>query len=231
MSEEIGERTTQNLTAWLPLITGGSLIAYGLGSRSKKGLAFALVGGGVIWAGTRGPTDLSGYDPITGNERAGFNVRKSITVNRPPEELYQFWRHVENLPTIMHHLESVTQIDEGTSHWIAKAPAGRTVEWDAHIVEDEPNRRISWRSAIGADVENMGTVEFVPGPRGTVVRVWLRYKPPAGILGKTIARLFGEEPSIQIAGDLRRFKQLLETGEITTSASHRLPFSDPHPQD
>src|SRR4051812_20050678 len=113
MSEEIASPTVEILTPWLPVIAGGSLIAYGLGSRSKTGIALALVGGGVIWAGSRRDSDLSGYDPITGNERAGFNVRKSITVDRPPEELYNFWRNVENLPTIMHHLESVRQIDEG----------------------------------------------------------------------------------------------------------------------
>jgi uncharacterized membrane protein len=143
-------------------------------------------------------------------------VRKSITINRPQEEIYAFWRDFENLPRFMNHLISVSVLDERRSHWVAKAPAGRTVEWDAEIVEEKPNELIVWRSLPGADVRNVGAVVFEPatGGRGTVVRVDLRYDPPGGKVGATIAKLFGEAPEKQIPMDLLRIKNLLETGEI-----------------
>jgi uncharacterized membrane protein len=144
------------------------------------------------------------------------HVRKTITIDRSPEDLYEFWRHFDRLPVIMGHLESVTQINDKRSHWIAKAPAGSTVEWDAEIINEHPNHLIAWRSLEGADVDNAGSVRFEPavGNRGTVVKVDLQYSPPAGVLGAKLAKLFGEAPEQQIGVDLRRFKQLMETGEI-----------------
>ncbi|HEV7813552.1 MAG TPA: SRPBCC family protein [Janthinobacterium sp.] len=152
-------------------------------------------------------------------ERSNVPVEKSVTVNRSADECYQFWRDVERLPRFMKHLESVRRIDERRSHWKAKGPAGVSVEWDAEITEDQPGRRLGWRSAEGADVDNDGAVEFTPasGGRGTVVKVRLRYAPPAGAVGAAAAKLFGEEPSLQIDEDLRRFKQLIETGEVATT--------------
>ena len=116
----------------------------------------------------------------------------------------------------MNHLESVRVIDTRRSHWVAKAPAGTTVEWDAEIIADKPNEMIAWRSLEGAEVDNSGSVHFerASGSRGTVVRVEMHYRPPAGVLGAKIAKLFGEEPEEQVAADLLRFKQVMETGEI-----------------
>jgi uncharacterized membrane protein len=149
----------------------------------------------------------------------GIHVQKSTTINRSPAELYQFWRNFENLPRFMEHLEDVQVIDERRSHWRAKAPLGMTVEWDAEIIDDTPNQRISWRSLEGADVPNAGSVRFKPatGGRGTVVTVEIQYDPPGGAIGATIAKLFGEEPEQQVSGDLRRFKQVMETGEVVRS--------------
>ena len=146
-------------------------------------------------------------------------VRKSLIINRPPEELYQFWRDFENLPRFMQHLESVRVTGEGRSHWVAKAPAGTTVEWDAEITEDRPNELIAWRSLEGADVENAGSVRFEPAPgnRGTIVRVEIEYNPPGGALGAAVAWLFGEEPGQQAQDALRCFKQVMETGEVVLS--------------
>jgi uncharacterized membrane protein len=143
----------------------------------------------------------------------------TITVNSSPEEVYRFWRDFENLPRFMSHLESVRITGERRSHWVAKAPGGTTVEWDAEIIEDIPNKLIAWRSLEGADVENSGVVRFerAPGGRGTEVRVEIVYNPPGGILGAGIAKLFGEEPGQQIKGDLFRFKQVMETGEVVHS--------------
>jgi uncharacterized membrane protein len=149
----------------------------------------------------------------------GVRVRRDITIAKPPEEVYRFWRNFENLPRFMEHLESVQILDERRSHWRAKAPAGAGVEWDAEIIEDRPNELIVWRSLDGADVPNTGSVRFVPAPggRGTEVNVELRYDPPGGKLGATVAKLFGEEPGQQVDGDLRRLKQVLETGEVVHS--------------
>ena len=143
-------------------------------------------------------------------------VRKCITVGRPPNEVYAFWRDFENLPRFMYHLERVENTGVNRSHWVAKGPAGRKVEWDAEVVEDRPNERIAWRS-VGADddVRNSGSVSFlpIPGQSGTEVQVELEYDPPGGMFGATIAMLFGEEPGLQIVDDLRRFKHMLELRE------------------
>ncbi|HEY6399892.1 MAG TPA: SRPBCC family protein [Blastocatellia bacterium] len=146
-------------------------------------------------------------------------VAQAVTVNRPPEDLYRFWRDLQNLPRFMKHVESVRETGNRRSHWVAKAAAGRTVEWDAEITEDRPNELIAWRSLEGADVDNIGSVRFerAPGGRGSIVRVEMRYNPPASALGATVARLFGENPEWQVKDDLRRFKQLIETGEIITT--------------
>jgi len=146
------------------------------------------------------------------------SVRKTITVRKPAQEVYGFWREFENFPRFMAHVESVRAMRQ-RSHWVAKAPGGTTVEWDAEIVDDQPGVAIQWRSLPEADVANWGTVRFVPAPgdRGTEVHVVVGYRPPVGKLGATIAKLFGEEPATQLADDLRRFKQVLESGEVVVS--------------
>lgn len=146
-------------------------------------------------------------------------VRESLAINSTPEALYTFWKNVENLPRFMSHLESVTATGENTSHWIARAPAGMSVEWDAQIVRDDPNEGLSWQTVPGSEVTHEGTVRFEPAPsgRGTIVRVEMRYRPPAGKVGVQLAKLFGEEPTLQIKDDLRRLKQLIETGEVATT--------------
>lgn len=146
-------------------------------------------------------------------------VSKTTLINAPAEEVYRFWRNFENLPSFMEHLESVQILDDRRSHWRAKAPAGATVEWDAEITEDQPGRMISWRSLENADIENSGAVIFEPAPadRGTYVKVRMSYSAPGGVVGATIAKLFGEEPSQQVYDDLRRFKQIMETGEVMRS--------------
>ena len=156
--------------------------------------------------------------PLIGSP-ASVQVERTLTLEAEPGELYRFWRSFENLPRFMRHLESVTVQDERHSHWVAKAPAGSTVEWDAEIVADQPDELISWRSLEGADVENSGSIEFRPatGGRGTVVKLRIEYGPPAGAAGRVVARLFGEEPAQQIGEDLRRFKMLFEAGDIATT--------------
>jgi len=151
--------------------------------------------------------------------RSGVLVEETTTVNRPVEQVYAFWRRLENLPGFMRHLESVEQVDDRHSRWRAKGPAGTSVSWDAEIVEEREHEALSWRSLEGSRVRNRGTVAFghAPGARGTELRVTMEYAPPAGSIGRGLAWLFGEEPSQQIHEDLHRFKQLLETGEISRS--------------
>jgi uncharacterized membrane protein len=152
----------------------------------------------------------------------GIKVEKSVVVNRPAQELYRFWRNFENLPRFMDHLESVTVLDENRSHWVAKAPAGTRVEWDAIIHNEIENELIAWRSLPDADVNNAGSVHFDPSSSGdaTEVRVVLSYEPPVGRLGAAVAKLFGEEPSTQVEDDLRRFKQVMEAAEIAGNSNH-----------
>lgn len=145
---------------------------------------------------------------------------QSVHVNRSPGEVYSFWKNFQNFPRFMYYLDSVQLTDDKRSHWVAKAPAGMTVEWDAETIQDIPNELISWRSLEGSTVPNSGQVRFeaAPGGRGTIVRVAVEYRPPAGPIGAAVAKLFGREPGQQIAEDLRRFKQLIEAGEILTTA-------------
>ena len=147
-------------------------------------------------------------------------VGRTVTINRPRAELYAFWRDFRNLARFLENIERVDISDERRSHWVIKAPAGRTVEWDSQITEDEPDRLIAWESVAG-DIKNTGRIEFsdaAPG-RGTLVNATIVYDPPAGDVGKLIATLFQKEPKVQARRDLRRFKQMMETGEISTSAA------------
>ena len=151
--------------------------------------------------------------------RRAVRVQQRILINRSPAELYQFWHDFQNLPRFMYHLDSVQTTGQGRSHWVARAPAGTTVEWDAVITTDHPNSLIAWRSLESADVEHTGSVRFEPAPggRGTAVTVEMTYRPPGGAIGRGLAKLFGEAPEQQMQDDLRRFKQVMETGEVIRS--------------
>jgi uncharacterized membrane protein len=166
-------------------------------------------------------------DAAAGRDGHAVRMAKSVAINRSPEEIYRFWRNFENLPRFMRHLESVQVTGPNRSHWVAKGPAGTTVEWDAEISDDEPNQLIAWRSVPGADVDDSGVVRFerAPGGRGTVVRVDMQYTPPAGVVGAALAKLSGEEPSL-VFDDVRRLKQVMETGEIARSDGPSARVSD-----
>jgi uncharacterized membrane protein len=146
-------------------------------------------------------------------------VRGAITVRRPRAEVYLFWQDFENLPSFMAHLESVVVVSDGRTRWVAIAPGDRRVQWDAEVIEFVPDELIAWRSIKGGDVESEGVVRFVPAPgaRGTEIRLDMRYSAPGGKAGRMVARLFGADPQQQVDEDLRRFKQVMETGEIVRS--------------
>lgn len=213
------DKQAGDLERWASLIGGGALVLSGLNQRSLRGVLMAVAGGGLLYQGAKGNSTVKQVEDMTGLDHA-IRVEKTVTINRSAEDLYSFWRNLENLPRFMQHLKSVTEKDERLSHWIANAPLDQTVEWDAVIVRDEPNQLIAWASTEGADVENSGLVRFRPVAvdRGTEVKVVMEYQPPGGVLTSAIAKLFGEEPEQQIGDALNRFKQLMEAGEIATTS-------------
>ncbi|HEY6643790.1 SRPBCC family protein [Povalibacter sp.] len=153
-------------------------------------------------------------------EAAGdVTVSERLIIDATPQRLYAFWHNVENLPQVMTHLESVQRVDERRSHWVAKAPAGQSVEWDAEIVEDEPDTLLRWSTCAGSQVRHEGSVRFAPAPgaRGTVVHVQIHYGIPGGAAGAALARLLGQDPGLQVKKDLRALKQFIETGERATT--------------
>ena len=181
--------------------------------RGQRRTEFATVATALITL-----TDL--YAALTRTRRSTpMELTSTTTVSGSPNEVYEFWSRLEQLPTFMAHLEEVRVTGAGRSHWRAAAPFGRDVEWDAETIQDIPGQRLAWRSADGADIPNAGEVRFVPAPggRGTEVHVRLAYDLPGGALGKAVAKYFGEEPTQQLDDDLRRFKQVFEVGEVIRS--------------
>lgn len=218
--DNVGPVIPEDFEGRATLAVGGMIVLAGLMRKSFGGLLIAAAGGALVSKALR-DAEATRY----GVARHGVNappanreltVEKAITINRPREEVYDFWRNLENLPRFMHHLEEVEVIDERRSRWLAKAPLGMHVSWDAEITDERENEMIAWRSLAGSTVENHGRVEFTdaPGNRGTEIRVQMFYAPPAGKVGATLATLFGEEPRIQIDDDLRRLRSLLETGDV-----------------
>ena len=226
-------RNISETERWLSVAAGLGLAAYGLVRKRGRGagLPIAALGGALV---KRGATAHSAAYQVLGintartaddtrsalGGRSGVHVDESVTINQPIEILYRFWRNLENLPRFMRHLDSVERVTDTLSRWRAKGPAGSKIEWTAEIINEVPNQVIGWRSIEGSDVVSAGSVNFDDaGPgRGTRVRVLLQYSPPGGKLGAAVARLLGRDPGSEIREDLRQFKQLLETGEIPTTA-------------
>ena len=205
---------------WATLIGGGAMVLLGLRQGSLRGALTAIGGGGLIYRGVTAQTGIQDTIQNTLGMNQSIKVEKTVTIsNKSPEELYRFWRNFENLPHFMKHVKHVNVVNETRSHWITTAPMGGSVEWDAEIIKDEENRLIAWASVEGADIDNSGFVRFknAPAGRGTEVKVVIEYNPPGGTIGDAIAKLFGEEPQQQIGDELRRFKMLMEAGEIATT--------------
>jgi uncharacterized membrane protein len=226
MRRSVYDVNVNNVERMVSLFAGSALLVYGLTQRNTKGLGLALAGSGLVARGATGHCRVYsalGVNTASAEERSpakqAIKVTKTMTINAPAENVYRFWRNFENLPCFMHHLHEVQVLDEKRSHWVTKGPAGMTIAWDAEIINDVENKLIAWQSTEQADVYNSGSVHFRSVPhRGTEVHVVIRYTPPAGALGVAFAKLFHEEPSQQIADDLRRFKSLVEAGEIPTTA-------------
>ncbi len=219
-SSEAQPQSMTDTEKWASVIGGSAMVLFGLQKRSLRGILTAIAGGGLAYHGATAEKSLTDkVSDAVGLDKA-LKVEKTVTIDKPAEELYNYWHDFENLPTFMKHVKSVTVSEGGKrSHWVANAPLGQEVEWDAEVIKDEPNRLIAWASIEGADVDNSGFVRFTPAPgdRGTEVKVVLEYEIAGGKLTAALAKLFGEEPEQQVGDELRRFKQLMEAGEIATT--------------
>jgi uncharacterized membrane protein len=219
--------TVADAENWLALGAGGFLLLAGASGRSLAGACLALSSAPLLYRGITGrwPNFLNGVQ--SDDTRAalsgvrGVHVRESIRLECPVDDVYRYWRRLGNLPQFMAHLDRVTETSDSQSHWVARGPAGLAIEWDAEIINELENKLIGWRSVPGSDIVTAGSVNFdaVRGGRVCQVSVHLQYAPPAGKAGAFLASLFGREPSQTIREDLRRFKQLLEAGEIARASA------------
>jgi uncharacterized membrane protein len=217
---------------WVSALGGAALAAYGLrrlSEQSPAGAVLTAAGGALIYRGATGHCSVYAAAGLTTADAddtrrrlagsGGINVEEAVTINQPPELLYEFWRDFERLPAFMRNVVAVKAFDSQRSHWVVRGPGNRTVEWDAEIINEIPFELIAWRTLAGSDVVSAGSVHFERPERAseTRVRVRLQYDPPAGKAGAAILWMFGREGSQIIREDLRRFKQLMETGEVPTT--------------
>ncbi len=211
-------------------LAGAAIAAAAIGIRRPSGrLWLALAATPVAYRAITGawPEPLARFIERPSDTRAalggsrGIHVNEAIRLEKPVDEVYTFWRRLENLPRFMDHLDQVTEYSDLRSKWVARGPAGVEVAWEAEIINDIPHKLIAWKSLPGSDVTTAGSVNFdsVRAGRSTQVTVHLQYDPPAGRLGAVVARLFGREPSQTIREDLRRLKQLLEAGETPVASA------------
>jgi uncharacterized membrane protein len=191
---DVNNLDRRNTQRWVTVIAAGAAMAYVIRNARDRSDTRAQLGGS-----------------------RGILVDEAVTIKRPVSDVYRFWQRFDEFPRFMTHLVSVTTLGGGLSRWVAKAPAGTTVEWNARVINEIENELIAWQSVEGSTIATAGSVRFTEDSRGTSVRVRLQYNPPAGKAGAAVARLFGEEPRLQVREDLRRFKQLMETGEIATT--------------
>lgn len=214
-NKEINAADLEHLGA---LFTGGLFLLKGFRRGGVPGALFKLAGVGLIYRGQQGYRRL--YDALgielparpTGVGKQNVRVESEIVIDRPREELYRIWRNLQNLPIFMQHLISVHEVDDRRSLWVARAPAGTVIKWDAEIVSDVENELIAWQSLEGSGVDNAGSVRFEEAEGGTRIKVVLRYDPPGDIAGVWIAKLFHNDPQVQIDNDLKHFKAIMEIG-------------------
>jgi len=233
-------RNVSDAERWISVVGGAALAVYGLDRRDLGGGLLAVLGAELIRRGATGhclvydalnvstAADATARGPhrdrpvgraATVRASRSVKVEHTVTVKRPAEELYAFWRDPANLPRVLDFVESVEMLSDTRARWRARGPAGKSIEWEAEIINEIPNELLAWKSVGDADVPNAGSLHFraAPNGRGTEVRVVFEYEPPAGHLGAWIAKLVKENPDAQVREALRRFKQLAETGEIVTT--------------
>jgi uncharacterized membrane protein len=230
MCDTMGCTTTANVgetERLISLVGGSAIFLYGWTRGTLPGLAIAAIGGALVYRGVTGNCQMYRAMGVSTNRdentaigvpaQYGFKFEKSFTINRPAEELYYQWRRFENLPRIMRHLQSVEEIGGGRSRWTVHGPLGVPVSWEAEVINEDPGRMIAWRSLPGSEVDTAGSVHFDEHGGATLVRVSLKYNPPGGQIGASIARLLGSGAEQEIEDDMRRFKQTMETGEAAST--------------
>lgn len=216
-SQSATHRNVGNLDRWISGVLGGLMLTRTPGRKTGLGKVASLTAGTMLL--TRAATghsqmyEMLGVSSATLEQGAGINIEGSITVNRPLEELYQYWRDVTNLPGVLRDVQSVEMKPNGTSHWTVKGPGRMTVSWDAEIINDHPNELIAWRSVEGSRIEHSGSVHFRPAVagQGTEVHLKMRYVPPGGIYGFGAAKVLNNITEQQLMEDLRGFKRMMET--------------------
>jgi uncharacterized membrane protein len=214
-------RGFEDVDQWGSLLAGAALAIYGLKRRTLSGIFLAGVGAGLLYRGAKQAGMLDGglkSLALQTMATKSVDIDKSVTIDRPVEEVYAFWRRLSNLPLFMPHVEHIEELDAHRSIWNVALPSGVSLEWEARILEDRENQSIVWRSMEGADIYNEGFVTFTPtvDGKGTEVHARITYQPPAGAVGKKLAEFFNSIPSEVVKDDLRRFKAILETGEFPT---------------
>jgi uncharacterized membrane protein len=212
------------------MVSGLGIIALSLTRRGALSVPAFLVGLALLYRGLTGNSSL--YDRLNKNtavktneaqvsvpHKQGFHVRRAVTIKRPVEDLYNFWRDLTNLPQVITYIESIEVTGSDRTHWTIKLPGGAKAEFDVEVYTDTPNEVISWRSLPESSIQNAGSIRFRPAPadRGTEVLLTIEFVPPAGPLGQAILKLFGDVPAQYIGQYLRDFKQMMETGEKATT--------------
>jgi uncharacterized membrane protein len=207
-------------------VVGGGVLAVSALRKGTAGIPRLFAGAAMIHRGLTGHCEAyrilgvqTAPSDATIPYQTGVRVRAAVTIGGPREEIYSFWRQLENLPLFMQHLKDVEVGDDGRSYWVADGPAGSNIKWTAEIINEIHDELIAWKSLPGGDVDTAGSVRFkdAPGGRGTEIHVELQYNPPAGRVGALVAKLFGKDPQREIGTDLRRLKQYLESGEVATT--------------
>jgi uncharacterized membrane protein len=221
-------QNVHSVERWASVLGGVAIAASGIKKDPLNCTLRMLAGAALVHRGVTGQCEvyrLLGVRTAPATSDAalpfelGVRARAAVTIAQPRHEVYEFMRQFENLPRVMRHLKSVEPLEGGRSRWVAEGPAGKSVTWDAEIINEVPNELLAWKSLPGSDVDQAGSMRFsdAPGDRGTEIRVELQYNPPAGAIGAYVARLFGREPEQEISADLRRLKQFLETGEVVST--------------
>ena len=207
------------------VLAGAALVTIGLRRRTLGGAVLALAGADLLYRGATGYCHVLGALGLdTANRDGGtaapaaVEIQRSLTVQQPREEVYRRWRDPQSQTLVWSHFATITNATDQGAHWRVEGPLGRALEWDTQIVEERDGKLIRWRSTSG-DLPNEGTVEFrdAPGELGTEITLRVRFDPPAGRLGEAVARLLDDPPKLVLAKALRRFKSLVETGEIAST--------------
>lgn len=192
-------------------LAGGALLSYwGIRKFNLVGLIGAAAGGALLYKGTTGIWPVKA---LSGKYKE-VDIKSRLTIDKPREEVYSYWRKLENLPNFMSHLERVNELDEKRSHWTAKIPGGvGEIDWEAEIVQEEENSLIAWQSLPEADIHNSGEVRFEDAPDGnTIVEALISYRPPAGGIGEMAAQLINPAFEKLVKNDLKEFKNIMERG-------------------